>query len=105
MRIHCELPDNRPFENILWSDAPKQFCPGPISDPVDDRKLRLHLEIRPTGALIACCIKDNGATDTNPSPGRGLWIDTGLVNALCATIDMQSEPDGTRTVVNVPHRA
>jgi two-component sensor histidine kinase len=71
----------------------------------DDRAGSIHLELRPAGRSIECCITDNGTSDANPSPGRGLSIVTALASALCGTIDMQFGPNGTRTVVNFPHSA
>jgi len=65
----------------------------------------IHLEIWPAGASIECCITDNGTSDANPSPGRGLSIVTALASALCGTIDMQFGSKGTRTVVHFPHSA
>jgi two-component sensor histidine kinase len=71
----------------------------------DDGAGSIHLEISPAGRSIECCVTDNGSSDPNPVPGRGISIVTGLTNALCGTIDMQFGPNGTRTVVNFPHGA
>jgi two-component sensor histidine kinase len=63
----------------------------------------IHLEVLPVGASVECCITDNGTSDTNPSPGRGLLIVEALAAGLHGTVDMQFGPNGTRTIVNFPH--
>lgn len=62
----------------------------------------IHLEMRAAGAFIECCITDNGSSDANSSPGRGLSIVAALANELRGTIDMKFGPNGTRTIVKVP---
>jgi two-component sensor histidine kinase len=62
----------------------------------------IHLEIYPAGASIACCITDNGSSDTNPLPGRGTSIVMALADALCGTVDMQFGPNGAKTVISFP---
>jgi len=71
----------------------------------DDEAGSIHLEIWPAGASIECRIADNGTSDANPSPGRGLALVTALAGALCGTVDMQFGPNGTATVVSFPHSA
>jgi two-component sensor histidine kinase len=70
-----------------------------------DKAGSIHLEIWPAGTSIECCIADNGTSDANPSPRRGLSIVAALTSSLRGTVDMQFGPNGTRTVVNFPHSA
>jgi two-component sensor histidine kinase len=68
-----------------------------------DRAGSIHLQIWPAGKSIECCIMDNGTSDANPSPGRGLSIIAALASSLHGTVDMKFGPDGARTIVNFPH--
>lgn len=68
-----------------------------------DRAGSIGLEIRPAGKSIECCITDNGSSDADPSPGRGLSIIAALAGSLHGTVDMQFGPNGARTSVNFPH--
>jgi two-component sensor histidine kinase len=68
-----------------------------------DRTGSIHLELWPAGASVECSVVDNGMSDANPSPGRGLSIVRALTRTLHGTVDMRFGPNGTKTVVNFPH--
>jgi two-component sensor histidine kinase len=65
----------------------------------------IHLEVWREGTSIHCCIRDDGTSDANPSPGRGLSIVEALASGLDGRVDMQFGPNGTRTVVSFPYGA
>jgi two-component sensor histidine kinase len=62
----------------------------------------IRLEIWPADKSIECRITDNGSSDANPSPGRGLSIIAALAGSLHGTVDMQFGPNGATTIVNFP---
>jgi two-component sensor histidine kinase len=62
----------------------------------------IHVELRPAGSSVECCVADNGTADANLSPGRGLSIVEALAGSLHGTVDMRFGPNGTRTTVNFP---
>ena len=62
----------------------------------------IHIEVLPNRKSIECCITDNGTSDEDPSPGRGLSIIAALVDSLRGTVDMRFGSDGTKTIVRFP---
>lgn len=67
-----------------------------------DRPGSIHVEVLPTETSIQCRVTDNGRSDPNPRPGRGLAIVAALAASLHGTVDAQFGPNGTTTVVNFP---
>ena len=72
-------------------------------DASHDAEGSIHLEVRPAGASIECCVTGNGSSATKPLRGQGLATVQALAAGLHATVDMQSGPNGTRTVLNFSH--
>jgi two-component sensor histidine kinase len=64
----------------------------------------IHLRVRPNAASIECCITDTGVPDEDLSRRNGLAIVEALVRGLHGTVDMQSGPNETTTVVHLPYR-
>jgi two-component sensor histidine kinase len=80
---------------LIANSARHAFCNGPGS---------IRVEVRPTESSIECRVTDNGRSDPNPRPGRGLAIVEALAASLHGTVDAQFGPNGTTTVVNFPYQ-
>ena len=69
----------------------------------DRRPGSIRLEVRPTGASIECSVTDNRSSAANSLDGQDLAIIEALAAGLHATVDMQSGPDGARTIIDFPY--
>jgi two-component sensor histidine kinase len=79
---------------LITNSARHAFSNGPGS---------IHVEVLPTETSIECRVSDNGRSEPNPRPGRGLTIVEALAASLHGTVDVQSGPNGTTTVVSFPY--
>ena len=64
----------------------------------------IHLRVRLNAVSIECRITDTGIPDEDPSRRNGLAIVEALVRGLYGTVDTQSGPNETATVVHLPYR-
>ncbi|MGA7806148.1 sensor histidine kinase [Bradyrhizobium sp.] len=69
----------------------------------DGKPGKIHIDIYPTDSSVVCSVRDNGKAALNPTMGRGLSIVQELAASLRGTIDSQSGPSGTTTIVRFPH--
>jgi two-component sensor histidine kinase len=92
---HCWLLGMIVFE-LITNSARHAFRDGPGA---------IHVEVVPTEESVQCRVTDNGKSDQNPRPGRGLAIVEALAASLQGTVDVQFGPNGTATVVTVPHQS
>ena len=67
-----------------------------------DRPGTIDLELLAKGSVIECRVTDNGASDPDTVPGRGLQIVEALAASLCGTLDVRFGPDGTTSIVSFP---
>jgi two-component sensor histidine kinase len=65
----------------------------------------IHVEVYPTETSVACRVTDNGSSEANARPGRGLAIVEALAASMHGTVDAQFGQEGTTTVVNFPRQA
>jgi len=65
----------------------------------------IHVEVYPAETSVACRVTDNGSSEANARPGRGLAIVEALAASMHGTVDVQFGQEGTTTVVKFPCQA
>jgi two-component sensor histidine kinase len=82
-----------------------ELIAGAAHHAFDGKPGAIRLEVWATDSSIECCIGDNGASTGLPPAKASLSIVEALAASLHGTVEIQSAPDGTKTIVKLPHSA
>ncbi|MBR1119906.1 sensor histidine kinase [Bradyrhizobium lablabi] len=82
-----------------------ELIAGAAHHVFDGKPGAIRLEIWATDSSIECCIRDNGASTGLPPAEASLSIVEALAASLHGTVEMKRAPDGTKTIVKLPHSA
>jgi two-component sensor histidine kinase len=65
----------------------------------------INVSVYPTDTSLTCRVTDNGSSEANAIPGRGLAIVEALAASMHGTVEVQFGQEGTTTVVSLPYQA
>jgi two-component sensor histidine kinase len=69
----------------------------------DGKPGTISIELYPVGSFVVCTVRDNGGAPADRTKGRGLAMVQELAVGLRGTVDSQSGPNGTTTIVRFPY--
>jgi two-component sensor histidine kinase len=63
----------------------------------------IRIELSNDGAMMTCCVRDNGRNEGNRPPGQGLKLMRSLVQSVGGTLDYGFGERGAITYISMPH--